>query len=65
MWMVALADSMRSSGSKKKNAVLQRTSVQSNSSRPIFNHTFKFPKLPASSRKRINIEVWHRDRTTM
>ncbi|ENN71717.1 hypothetical protein YQE_11640, partial [Dendroctonus ponderosae] len=62
---VALADSMRSSGSKKKNAVLQRTSVQSNSSRPIFNHTFKFPKLPASSRKRINIEVWHRDRTTM
>ncbi|XP_066147516.1 uncharacterized protein PsGEF isoform X1 [Euwallacea fornicatus] len=62
---VAIYDRLTSSRSKKKNAVLQRTAVQSNSSRPIFNHTFKLPKLPADTRKRLHIEIWHRERTTM
>ncbi|XP_050293542.1 uncharacterized protein LOC126734076 [Anthonomus grandis grandis] len=63
---VAISDSLHSSRNKKKNAVLQRTPVQSDSSRPIFNHTFKFSKLPASDgKKRIHVEVWHRDRAMM
>lgn len=62
---VAIYDRSQTNRSQKKNAVLQRTAVQSNCSKPIFNHTFKFPKLPADSTKRIHIEVWHRDRTTM
>ncbi|KAF7267264.1 hypothetical protein GWI33_019497 [Rhynchophorus ferrugineus] len=60
---VAIFD--RLSGSRrKKNSILQRTPVQSGCSRPWFNHTFKFPLTLTDTSKRIQVEVWHRERNT-
>ncbi|KAK4881061.1 hypothetical protein RN001_004380, partial [Aquatica leii] len=48
---------------KKRNGLLQRTAVQPNSCRPTFNHTFRLPICKNDFNKRIQIEVWHRDRS--
>ncbi|XP_060527393.1 uncharacterized protein LOC132702642 [Cylas formicarius] len=39
---------------------LQRTPVQGESSKPIFNHTFRL----SANQQRVRIEIWHRDRVT-
>ncbi|XP_050506430.1 uncharacterized protein LOC114332848 [Diabrotica virgifera virgifera] len=60
---VALSDRLGDSR-RKRNGRLQRTPVHSDSSRPHFNHTFKFPMVEEEANKRLHLEVWHRDRTT-
>ncbi|KAF5289494.1 hypothetical protein FQA39_LY15049 [Lamprigera yunnana] len=47
---------------KRKNGLLQRTVVHPNSCRPTFNHTFRLPICKKDINKRLQIEVWHRDR---
>ncbi|XP_056640815.1 uncharacterized protein LOC130447811 [Diorhabda sublineata] len=60
---VALEDRLGDSRQKKKS-FLQRTAVQADSNRPIFNHTFKFPFNGYDNSKNIHLEAWHRDRNT-
>ncbi|KAF5307360.1 hypothetical protein FQR65_LT07077 [Abscondita terminalis] len=59
---VTLADRL-GDHQKKRNGLLQRTAVQPNSCRPTFNHTFRLPICKSDSNKRLQIEVWHRDRS--
>ncbi|XP_064212402.1 uncharacterized protein PsGEF isoform X3 [Tribolium castaneum] len=60
---VALSDRL-GDNRRKRNGILQRTAVQADSSKPFFNHTFKFPLQKESLQKRLHIEVWHRDRSS-
>ncbi|XP_030756951.1 uncharacterized protein LOC115882842 [Sitophilus oryzae] len=61
---VAISDGV-SGTRRKKNGLLQRTPVQSESSKPTFNHTFRFPVThPNDCSKRVHVEVWHRERIT-
>ncbi|XP_044258396.1 uncharacterized protein LOC123007266 isoform X2 [Tribolium madens] len=60
---VALSDRL-GDNRRKRHGILQRTAVQSDSSKPFFNHTFKFPLQKESLQKRLHIEVWHRDRSS-
>lgn len=62
-FQVAVSDKL-GDNRRKRNVVLQRTAVQSDSNRPQFNHIFKFPIVPEDSQKRVHVEVWHRERTS-
>ncbi|KAK5649320.1 hypothetical protein RI129_000349 [Pyrocoelia pectoralis] len=59
---VILADRM-GDPQKRRHGLLQRTAVHPNSSRPSFNHTFRIPICKNHINKRLQIEVWHRDRS--
>ncbi|XP_031338107.1 uncharacterized protein LOC116167013 isoform X2 [Photinus pyralis] len=48
---------------KRRHGFIQRTVVHQNSSRPSFNHSFRIPICKNNINKRLQIEVWHRDRS--
>ncbi|XP_049821007.1 uncharacterized protein LOC109602693 isoform X3 [Aethina tumida] len=60
----AIGDNLGSSRRKLSGGTLQRTAVQADSTRPLFNHTFRFLRPPDQQNRRVHIEVWHRDRTS-
>lgn len=50
-------------GISTSEAGFQRTAVHRDSSRPFFDHRFIFELSESDAAKRIQLTVWHRDRT--